>query len=396
MLNLATLFVPLLSTAVPLAALPAVFALNSYRVAICLPFALFAHAMAFSVLRSSAWWGRHRAVMPLLTASEAAGNAGLCALALLWPDNLDWVSVPALVWGSSLWLATPVSLTLEALATFIVLFAIGRVSHSWATEPDDTSADAARLWLLIGSSVGYLVPLSYLYSLFTGTTLTVATAGVTACLMTAAFILGIAAMVCQRGTIAEAAALFLYTAFGIYFALDASPATPPASTVWASSFKQRLVSLPASLVRKLANAVLYPTLNQLFPYSHAITTVAKVYSLRLAAALLYRVVVIAVAAYVIHRLVRDARGVTESDDEEDSDLAGSSWHGWALLHRMADFTRPLWIIMYTHSLLHCYPNMTFDDAWWRWFATTLCLALYGLNLAFDQPDPDAGLLDWLQ
>ncbi|KAJ1985200.1 hypothetical protein H4R34_000159 [Dimargaris verticillata] len=393
MLNLATLLVPLLSTAVPLTALPAVFALNSYRVAIRLPFALFAHALAFSVLRSSARWGRHRSVVPLLTAGEAVGTVGICALALLWPDSLDWVRVPALVWGSSLWLATPVSLTLEALATFVVLFAIGRASHTWVTEPDDDDATTVRLWLLAGSSVGYLAPLSYLYSLFTGTTLTVATAGATACLMTAAFILGIAAMACQRGTVAEAAALFLYTAFGIYFALDSSPAISPASTAWASSLKQRLVSLPASLIRKLANAVLYPTLNQLFPYSHAITTVAKVYSLRLAAALLYRVVVIGVAAYIIRQLLRDARGVTESEDEEDSDLASTSWRGWALLHRVADFTRPLWIIMYTHSLLHCYPYLTFDDAWWRWFATTLCIALYGLNLVLDQFDPDAGLLD---
>ncbi|KAJ1653010.1 hypothetical protein IWQ61_006781 [Dispira simplex] len=402
----------------PLVALPLAFTLGEPSLGIHLSFGFFLNALLHSLL-CLIW--RRSAGLGLL---ETLGNGILVGLALGNPTTLYWLHWPSELWRYGLEWVTPVSLILESTATFVIIDALGRATRGLVAEDIGSNGDddsyQRRFALLITASVGYLVPAVYLHRLFTGSAspLTVETAALVAMAFTSAFILGLVALVSRRGTVVESAAMLSYTSFGVYFALASTAASTIAyghpSTSWLGMVKYRIMQVPVGVAKRALRAVFYPLMTALFPYTHVLAVVGKVYSLRFVASVLYRVVILVLGSYLVRRFLRtngrpvtgtmddsgqssdedthflDAlanQGVNISADDTTSLLDGVlSGHRFKkMMRRLADFTRPLWLMVYTHSLIH---HQAPDDAWWRWFSTFLCITLFGLQLAVSSDESD--------
>ncbi|KAJ1979423.1 hypothetical protein H4R33_005717 [Dimargaris cristalligena] len=411
----------------PLVSLPAAFALGSYTTAVCLAFGHFIVSALSSFGRIYLRTFKLRRLQAAADAFEILGHAGLFYGYWAQSPLLETLKVPALLWSYALWLATPLTLVLEGFASFVLIYALGRTARTWATTSYAAGSagrhahrsDGATLISL--ALVGLVVPTVYLYSLYApaadaasseSSRLTVGTSALVGASFTAAGLFGLAALGLNRGTIVDLAALWSYTAFGTYFALQSSAAanttTAAASaagivgssvrkSIW-RSIKRRIVTLPSALASKFTSSVVLPMASLVTPYAPVLSVLNKLYSFRFVLALLYRIGALVGASYYLRQLSRgqscivldrtDGDDYDDDDDDDDDDDEYEANPSLFWITNLSEFTRPLWLMVYTHTLLYHFKYSTFDDAWWRWLSTFICICMYGLNLAFDEPDPE--------
>ncbi|KAJ1927483.1 hypothetical protein IWQ60_002906 [Tieghemiomyces parasiticus] len=380
----------------PLAALPVAATFADRRLAVQLGFGYFLAAVIGSILRvlvrARNGASRQAFVRKTIDSAETAAGLLLTYLALVQPDVLAALDLPAHLWAYGLGAAEPASLLFEALAAALVVCMAGRLTRELTCMGDEEAQERYRLPLLFLATGTLAAASTYIYAFYSAHASSIAAGALAAACLTASVLLGGLRMGLGRGNVVELAALVGHTTLGIYFAQAATVNVTTAAAAAAASYvtgrqpwfrglRDRLWKLPASLARSTAQALATPLISMAFPYATVAVELGKAYSFDLVAAMLYRLAILATAANLVQRLWRrDRRAFNHGSENQSVTAAG-------VISGATDFTRPLWLAVYTHSLLqNSGTTVAFDFVWWRWLSTCLTILLYALNLIFDQSD----------